>query len=160
MRGQTLPDSVETESPRRPLWPVGIVALSVAGLLVSGYLASLKYGGSLKLCEGLGGCDVVNASQYSWVGGTGGLPVAVLGLGGYAVLLMLALWAWRAADDMPTWLPLVIFGISLIGVLYSAYLTYLELFVIYAVCPWCVASAVIMAAIFALSVRGVTTVAG
>ena len=47
---------------------------------------------------------------------------------------------------------LAIFGVSLVGVLYSAYLTYLELFVIYAICRWCVASAVIMAVFFILSI--------
>ena len=47
---------------------------------------------------------------------------------------------------------LAIFGFSLMGVLYSAYLTYLELFVIYAICRWCVASAVIMAVFFILSI--------
>ena len=47
--------------------------------------------------------------------------------------------------------PLLIFGLSLIGVLYSAYLTYLELFVIHAVCPWCVVSALIMTSIWILA---------
>jgi uncharacterized membrane protein len=54
-------------------------------------------------------------------------------------------------EDLNAHIPLAVFGISLIGVLYSAYLTYLELFVILAVCKWCVASAVIMVVFFLLS---------
>ena len=50
-----------------------------------------------------------------------------------------------------SYIPFAIFGISLVGVLYSTYLTYLELFVIYAICRWCVSSALIITAIFVVS---------
>lgn len=40
----------------------------------------------------------------------------------------------------------------MVGVLYSAYLTYLELFVIHEICPWCVASALVMVALFVLAI--------
>ena len=73
-----------------------------------------------------------------------------MGLVTYATLLLLLL----ASNRFMTWtayIALAIFGISLMGVLYSAYLTYLELFVIEAICRWCVASAIIMVVIFGLS---------
>ncbi|MEJ2149476.1 MAG: vitamin K epoxide reductase family protein, partial [Chloroflexota bacterium] len=47
--------------------------------------------------------------------------------------------------------PMLAFGLTLVGTLYSAYLTYLELFVIFAICPYCVTSAVIMVALFGLA---------
>jgi uncharacterized membrane protein len=70
-------------------------------------------------------------------------------------LLLLLLVQNQAASQTKDWSPylaLAIFGVSFIGVLYSAYLTYIELFVIYAICRWCVASAMIMAVIFLLSI--------
>jgi uncharacterized membrane protein len=57
----------------------------------------------------------------------------------------------RIPEHLDTYIPLDIFGISLLGVLYSTYLSYLELFVIYAICRWCVSSALIITAIFDLS---------
>jgi uncharacterized membrane protein len=83
-----------------------------------------------------------------------GVPVAVLGLGGYAVLLALALAGLEgrfAAGPRITRLLAVISGG---GVLFSIYLTYLELFKIHAICKWCVGSAVIIAAIFVASLAG------
>ena len=105
-----------------------LIVLCVAGLLVSGYLAYVYLADADALCSGVGGCDAVKDSRYAAVAG---IPVPVLGLAGYAAILA--------------------FGFSLFGTLYSAYLTYLELAVIKAVCPYCVASAVIMTAIFAVA---------
>ncbi|QLQ07338.1 MAG: hypothetical protein HZY76_15795 [Anaerolineae bacterium] len=80
-----------------------------------------------------------------------GIPIALLGL--LAYLAILALWWWgrnpeRANADLT---PVGIFGISLFGFLYSLYLTYLEFFVIEALCPWCLASFLVMTAIMAIS---------
>jgi uncharacterized membrane protein len=67
-----------------------------------------------------------------------------------AIALLLAL--EDRAGALETYGPLAVFGLALTGTLYSAYLTYVELFVLHAVCPYCVVSAVLMTAIFILAV--------
>lgn len=138
--------AVETRSVARgALGKALIPGLSLAGAGVSGYLLWVRWGGPSALCTGFGGCDLVNASPYAQVGG---VPVALLGLVGYLVLLGLGLWRARGG---PWALSLFVFGLALAGFLYSAFLTYVELFVILAVCPWCVASALLMTGILAAS---------
>jgi uncharacterized membrane protein len=127
--------------------PLALVGLSLAGTLVSGYLTWLHLTGASALCTGLGGCEVVQSSRYAWVGP---VPVALLGLGAYLALLLLALWRWRGG---PAWAGLVLFGLAVAGALYSGYLTYIEVFVLGALCPWCVTSAVIILALAGLAAR-------
>jgi uncharacterized membrane protein len=122
--------------------------LAALGALISAYLTWVHYSGGLALCTGAAGCETVQASRYAVVGG---VPVALLGLAAYVVLLGLAL--WRPGPAGAETRRLVLFGVALAGTLYSAYLSYLELGPIGAVCPWCATSAVLMLAILALSVR-------
>ena len=110
-------------------------ALAVVGLLISGYLTWVHYAGVAPVCVGgSGGCETVQASSYATILG---VPVAVLGLVGYSGLLLAALLRGEAG----VYLGLLV---ALVGTLFSAYLTYLELFVIHAICEWCVASAALM----------------
>ncbi len=117
--------------PGRPDWLVA--ALAALGLAVAGYLAATKLtGGSAMFCRGVGGCEVVQQSRYAMFLG---LPTAAWGAGLYAATGALALaglspWRWLGA-----------FLLAVAGVSFSAYLTYLELFVIGAVCWYCVVSA-------------------
>jgi uncharacterized membrane protein len=126
------------------------IALAVAGAIVALVLTSFHFsvGAEAKLCSTAAGCSAVNASRYSQAAG---VPIAILGLGAYLVIGGIALLS-RYREDVASWAPLAIFGISLIGVLYSAHLTYLEFYVIRAICPWCVASALIMTAIWVTSI--------
>lgn len=130
-----------------------MVVLAIAGLGVSAYLMwGYTAPGATLSCGGSSGCEAVKNSVYA---NLGGIPLPVLGLMSYAALLVLLLSQGQPAISNRGWSPyvaLAIFGISLAGVLYSAYLTYVELFVIYAICRWCVASAIIMVAIFVLSI--------
>ncbi|GIK41078.1 MAG: hypothetical protein BroJett011_49110 [Chloroflexota bacterium] len=130
-----------------------MVVLTIAGLGVSAYLMwGYTVPGATLSCGGSTGCETVKDSVYA---NLAGIPLPVLGLISYAALLALLLVQGQPAIGKRGWSPyvaLAIFGISLAGVLYSAYLTYVELFVIYAICRWCVASAVIMVAIFVLSI--------
>ena len=116
--------------------------LAVVGGAISAYLAYNHLAGTPPVCVGgSGGCGAVQASRYSEVLG---VPVAVIGVFGYAAMLLAALVRdGRAA----------VFGVffALTGALYSAYLTYLELFVIGAICQWCVASALVVAAYLILA---------
>jgi uncharacterized membrane protein len=128
------------------LWLMRLLAL--AGLGVSAYLTWTHLAHQSVACGQSQDCDIVQQSVYSEIAG---IPVALLGLLAYAALFVLTLLRGRVPEDLDDYIPLAIFGISLIGVLYSAYLTYLELFVIYAICRWCVSSAIIITAIFLLS---------
>jgi len=120
-----------------------LAVLAVAGLLMSTYLTWVHLLGLAPVClAGHGGCETVQSSRYAEILG---VPVATLGMGGYVGLFLAALLRGEIG---------VLLGlfISLVSILFSAYLTYLELFVIYAICQWCVSSAVIMTAAFILSV--------
>lgn len=119
-----------------------LAAVSVAGLAVSLYLTWTYAAGAAPACVGdSAGCETVQSSPYSRILN---VPVAALGLGGYAVLLLSA--ALRSAAGTVLGL-----FVALVGTLFSAYLTYLELFVIEAICQWCVASAVLMVAALAFA---------
>ena len=123
------------------------IAAAVAALIgigIAGYISITEAGGGLPKCVvgGGGGCETVAHSKYADLAG---LKVAYLGVAGYAVLLAAA----ALRGDIGR------FGGALaatVGVGFSAYLTYLELSVINAICQWCVASAVTMTVLFALNV--------
>jgi uncharacterized membrane protein len=118
------------------------------GTAISAYLTWVHYSGSLALCIGVGGCEAVQTSRYAMVGE---LPVAAIGLAGFASILAVAL--VRVAADHPS-LDLALFGLSLAATLYVAYLTYVEIFVLGAICPWCVTAAACAVAVFVLAARG------
>jgi uncharacterized membrane protein len=128
-------------------WRLSLV-LAILGMLVSAYLTWIKLSNTNAFCSGVGDCEAVNSSSYSEIRG---VPVAVLGLAAYLVMagLLAAEKRWPAFRQS---IPLAIFGLALTGTLYSAYLTYVELFVIKAVCPYCVASALIITSILIISV--------
>lgn len=121
------------------------VLLILIGLIDSIYLTWIKFSSSNAAC--FGGCDTVNASSYSEIFG---VPTALIGAGAYAILLFLEIFE----DTNPLineHFPNIFFALTLIGILFSAYLTYLELEVIHAICPYCVVSAVVMFFLFIIS---------
>jgi uncharacterized membrane protein len=129
-------------------------ALATAGVGIAAYLTYVHYAGIDPQCVVGHGCERVQASRWATLGD---IPVAALGLAGYvAILASLAIRreAGRLAGAC----------LALVGAGFSAYLTYLELFEIHAICPWCVASAVLMAGLAALTiarlVRGPQTAPG
>ncbi len=114
-----------------------LALLAVAGALISAYLTWSYLQGVAPVCVGGGsGCETVQTSRYADILG---IPVAALGLLAYAGLLGSAL----IRDERAALLGLLI---ALVGTLFSAYLTYLEIFVIRALCQWCVANAALMVA--------------
>jgi uncharacterized membrane protein len=123
------------------------ILLAAGGLVVAAYLTFTHVTELNFLCSETGGCNTVRSSRYSEIAG---IPVAVLGLLGYGAILALTVYE-NAGGARAAYASLTTFGLTSIGVLYSAYLTYLELFVIGAICPYCVASAVIMVALFAIA---------
>jgi uncharacterized membrane protein len=131
-------------------WIVPVLAL--AGLIVAAYLTYAHYEHSALVC-GMGNCSLVQSSSYAKLAG---IPIAILGLLMYAALLLLSLarMAWPNRAE----LTITLFGISLAGVIYAGFLTYVEIWVIDAICQWCVISAIITLVIFVCeAVRLLTT---
>ena len=124
------------------------LALAGLGILVSIYMTIYKLTENPNMCLGNGGCSVVNSSKYAMVYG---IPVAVIGVGGYLAILLL-LWMERRNSFLVENGTLVVFGLALIGFLFTLYLIYVELALIHALCPFCVTSQVTMTILFVLSV--------
>jgi uncharacterized membrane protein len=115
------------------------LALALGGIAVSAYLTLVHYRDDLLVCA-VGGCHTVQKSPYAKLEG---IPVAVLGLGMFVALTVLFLLRWMR----PAWaetITLATFGLALAGAVFTGYLTYLELFVIDAICQWCVLTAIIV----------------
>jgi uncharacterized membrane protein len=118
------------------------LALAVIGLGVAAYLTYVHYKGIDPVC-GLGGdCERVQTSEWSKLAG---VPVALLGLGGYALILASLLVGGERGRMAAALFSLVGFG-------FSAYLTYRELYSIDAVCPWCVSSAMVLTLLAVITV--------
>jgi uncharacterized membrane protein len=114
---------------------VGVLA--AAGFLISAYLTWGHFARVAPVCVGgTGGCETVQSSRYATILG---VPVAVLGLVGYSGLLFAAMLRTEGGVYLG-------FLIALVGTLFSFYLTYLEVFVIHALCQWCLVSAALMVA--------------
>jgi uncharacterized membrane protein len=136
----------------RPQWVEYLTpALIVIGMGVSGYLTYIEITASTAVCGPLGDCNAVNTSSYARLFGV--LPIGVMGLIGYIAILTAWLWGRFRSDKLASSMPLILFGLSLFGTLFSISLTYLEPFVIGAVCMWCLASAIIMTALLLLSIN-------
>jgi uncharacterized membrane protein len=128
-----------------------IALLALVGFFVALYLwfHALGLGGPLKC--GTGGCDTVQTSRWSVFLG---LPVALYGVVGYFAILVVALAALRPAALLERKWSLLLVALSSGGFLFTLYLTYLELFVIHAICRWCVGSAMIMTVIWVAALAG------
>ena len=135
---------------------MGQALLCLAGLFISTYLYLFKIGKIGTLVCGTGACETVQLSpQARFLG----VEVSLIGVLGYAALLGLAVLALQPRYEGPAWPARALALGSGVAVLFTAYLTYLELFVIHAICRWCVTSAVIIVAIFLLALRDLRSVA-
>jgi len=126
-----------------------VATLALAGIFISIYLTLYKLGVIGELSCSIGSCETVNTSRWSIFLG---LPVAAWGL-----LFYLDVFGVALLGTMPRWenepvISIILVVEAAIGVLFSAWLTYLELAVIHAICTWCVTSAVIVVAILLVSV--------
>lgn len=125
-----------------------VAALALAGLFVALYLTLYKLGMIGELSCRVGSCETVNSSPWAVFLGA---PVAAWGVGFYAATFAVAIAGLRPRFSEDRRVSLLLVLMSGFGVLFSAWLTYLELFVIHAICQWCVVSAVIVLAIFLVS---------
>jgi uncharacterized membrane protein len=130
------------------LYRMTAALLSLAGVFISAYLYLYKVGRIGTLVCGTGGCETVQLSQWSRFAG---LEVSLIGLIGYAGLLAVSLASMQLRVSGQRRLTTLLAVLAGIGVLFTAYLTYLELFVIHAICRWCVGSAVIILGVFIAS---------
>ncbi len=110
-----------------------MAGLAALGLVIAAYLTLTKLGGGLPVCGPVSGCEDVAKSEYSAILG---VPIAAFGALFSGALAVLGL-AWARTGDRRALM--VAYGLGLVGVIVVGYLTYLELFVVYAVCAWCVA---------------------
>jgi uncharacterized membrane protein len=130
---------------RLPSLRVALGAVALIGLGIAAYLTVVHYTGDAPVCAIAHGCAVVQQSDYAELAG---LPVAVLGLAGYAAILA------SLARDGEAWRTATAF-LALAGFGFSAWLTYVEVVRLEAICIWCVASAVCMTVLAVLAVARV-----
>jgi uncharacterized membrane protein len=130
------------------IYRMGAALMSLFGLLVAVYLYLYKIGRIGTLACGTGACETVQTSQWSRFLG---VEVSLIGVVGYALLLAVALAAMQPALAGRRWPGTALTALAAGGVLFTAYLTYVELFVIHAVCRWCVGSAAIITSILVLA---------
>jgi len=134
----------------RSLLKIATPLLALAGLGVASYLAYVETQAVPAICGPVGDCNAVQSSPYARLFG---VPVGVLGVLGYLAILSAWLYGRLRSDRLAQHAPLAVCGMALFGVLISLYLTYLEPFVIRAVCAWCLTSAVIMTLLMLLSLE-------
>ena len=118
------------------------IGLALAGAAIAAYLTWVHYAGIEPVCSAISDCARVQSSPYAELGG---IPVALIGLFGYLALLGSLALPGEDGRALGAFL-------ALVGLGFSAYLTYLELAVIHAICQWCIVSAVAMAALAGVTV--------
>jgi uncharacterized membrane protein len=125
-----------------------VAALALAGIFIGTYLTLYKLGMIGELSCSVGSCETVNTSKWATFLG---LPVA-----GWGVFFYVSVFAFAMAGTTPRFeqsrlISLLLVAWSAVGLIFSGWLTYLEVAVIRAICIWCVVSAVLVVLIFALS---------
>jgi uncharacterized membrane protein len=125
-----------------------IAVLALAGTFIALYLTLYKIGVVGELTCSVGQCEMVNTSKWAVFLG---VPVAAWGLLTYLALFALALAGSQDRFESSRGISLALAALAGWSVLFSAYLTYLELFVIHAICVWCATSAGIMVVVFLAS---------
>ena len=126
-----------------------VAALALAGIFISLYLTLFKLGVIGELTCSIGSCETVNTSKWSTFLH---LPVAAWGLLFYAEVFVISMLGTMPRFENEPFVSLILVVESALGVLFSGWLTYLELAVIHAICIWCVTSAAIVVAILLVSI--------
>ena len=132
-----------------------LALLAVVGICIALYLTLYKFGVIGVLSCSIGSCEMVNTSKWSMLLG---LPIAAWGLAAYAALLVLAIAGGTEARENSVPIARMLVALAGFSVLFSAWLTYLELFVIHAICIWCVTSAVLWVVILGVCLADLRSV--
>jgi len=132
--------------------------LALAGLSVAAYLAHVEVRGIEAVCGPVGDCNTVQQSQYAHLFGV--LPIGVLGVLGFGAIF--TTWCVRrfGTGHTSSCAAAALLAMTGLGTLFSIYLTFLEPFVIGATCLWCLSSAVIMTALYSLTLAPACAPAG
>ena len=129
-----------------------IPVLVVIGLGIASYLSFIEVSKQPAICGPVGNCNQVQNSPYAKLFGV--LPVGILGLIGYVAILI----SWGVQTFAPKGLrqfgSASLWGLSLFGIIFSIYLTFLEPFLIGTTCMWCLSSALVMTALFWVTTPG------
>ena len=145
MNSKTILDKL-LNSPTKKAIPIGL--FSFLGLIDASYLATKHYTGTIPPCAIIKGCEVVTTSQYATIGlpaVEGGISVALLGAIYYLIVLIISI---AIIDTKSDRLKKFLARFSVIGLLASIWFISLQLFVIKALCLYCLASAFSSTAIF------------
>ncbi|MCJ7733656.1 MAG: hypothetical protein MUP11_03815 [Anaerolineales bacterium] len=145
--GINLKKEPDKETKQAPNWLIPL--LSIIGAGIAGYLAYVEFNQVEAVCGPVGNCNSVQESPYATLFGI--LPVGVLGVMGYIMILIIWLVELLNLPDWKSTLQYAFWAVTLFGLLFSIYLTFLEPFVIGATCMWCISSAVIMTILFLLA---------
>ena len=129
-----------------------MAVISLVGIIVASYLTLYKMGiiGSL-VCSSNAhiSCETVNTSKYAFLMGA---PVAAWGVAFYVTTFVVSMLSVQPRFEYDRRFAIGMALLSGWGVLFSAYLTYLELFVIHAICQWCVVSAILVTIMFGVAI--------
>ena len=133
-----------------PAWQsYAVLLLALAGIGVSLYMSYVETQHASAVCGPVGDCNAVQSSPYARLLG---VPIGVLGVLGYVAILVVWWWQRLRHDRLAGHAPMVMFTLTFVGTLFSIYLTFLEPFVIGAVCMWCISQAIIMTLLLLLSI--------
>ncbi len=124
------------------------IGLAIIGLFVSIYMTIFKLTENASMCIGSHACVTVNSSVYSEIRG---VPVAAVGIVGYLAIIIVLLFENRGEFFKENGLT-ILFGLTLLGFLFTLYLIYVEVAILHAFCPFCVTSQVAMTILFSISV--------
>ncbi len=128
---------------------ISLVIFAIIGFFDSLYLYYVKLTATPIVCfQGSTGCQTVENSAYSSIYG---VPNGLIGMIGYGVILIV-LGMIKYRPNLTDTLRYFLFGFSLIGFLFSVYLTSISLLILKATCPFCILSAIMMTAIFIISI--------
>jgi uncharacterized membrane protein len=133
---------------------LAIPILAIIGLGAAIYLTYVEISHARALCGPVGDCNAVQSSPYAILFGI--IPIGLVGAVGYIAIIVVWLWRRYRKDAIAKVSGPIMFGMALFGTLFSVYLTYLELFVIHAVCIWCLSSAVIITVLLLLCLPFIT----
>jgi len=113
---------------------LALLVVSAAGIGIAAYLTYVHFRPAALICTGGGGCETVQNSKYAVLAG---VPVAVLGLAAWTAALVLTIWNSELARTLTV-------ALALAGLGFAAYLVVLQLFVIDAICVWCLSNDIVL----------------
>jgi len=141
MTNKTETSATSKQPAKFPTLQIVLLALSVVGSGISGYLVYAHFFKINPVCLPFAKCETVLTSRYAemW-----GVPLSLLGLLMYLALVGLCLWQLPKRNKSKSFTAAGIYTLALAGTLFSLYLLYLEAFVIHDYCTWCLASGIVI----------------